>query len=205
MNAPVPVLELAQGRPVCTSLNVAEHFGKNHQHVMRDIRKLIADVPEECKSNFGPTSIQVPMPKGGYRDEPAYQLTRDGFTLLAFGFTGKRALAWKVKYIQAFNAMEAEVARLRAAPLMSAGLEERLAALELAVAGDAEALLLARLRRQATAVLGPETTESFRQMAGHTYPHDEHKRRALEAQLINVQLARLLNPRPRTRRARATH
>ena len=35
-----------------------------------------------------------------------YLLTRDAFTLLAMGFTGSRALAFKVAYINAFNRME---------------------------------------------------------------------------------------------------
>jgi len=47
------------------------------------------------------------MPRGGTRAEPAYEMTRDGFTLLAMGFTGKTALAFKVRYIEEFNRMEA--------------------------------------------------------------------------------------------------
>jgi len=38
-------------------------------------------------------------------------MTRDGFTLIVMGFTGKEAMAWKLRYIEAFNAMEAELAR----------------------------------------------------------------------------------------------
>lgn len=202
MNAPAPVLELAQGRPVCTSLNVAKHFGKQHLHVLRDIRKIITGLPAGFdESNFG---LAEYIDEQG-KPRPFYQLTRDGFTLLAFGFTGKRALAWKVKYIQAFNAMEAEIARLRAAPAMPAGLEERLARLELATVGDAEALLMARFCQQAAAVLGPQVMQTARMMAAQTFPHDDGKRRALEAQLIQVQLSRVLNPRPRARRKPANH
>ena len=42
-------------------------------------------------------------------EDPAFLMTRDGFALLAMGFTGKRALHWKLKYIEAFNAMENEL------------------------------------------------------------------------------------------------
>ena len=35
-----------------------------------------------------------------------YTMNRDGFSLLAMGFTGEKALEWKLKYIQAFNKME---------------------------------------------------------------------------------------------------
>lgn len=202
MNTPAPILELAQGRPVCTSLNVAKHFNKRHDLVVRDIRKLVRDLPP----SYDPLNFEEISYLDNYgREQPAYQLTRDGFTLLAFGFTGKRALAWKVKYIQAFNAMEAEIARLRAAPALSAGLEERLARLELAAAGDAEALLFARFRQQAAAVLGPEAMQTCNLLAAQTFPHDDGKRRALEAQLINVQLSRVLNPRPRARRKPTNH
>lgn len=202
MTTLAPILELAQGRPVCTSLNVAKHFGKQHKNVLRDIERIKTDLDENFNQlNFEP--VDYLDAKGELR--PAYQLTRDGFTLLAFGFTGKRALAWKVKYIQAFNAMEAEITRLRAAPALSAGLEERLARLELAAAGDAEALLFARFRQQAAAVLGPEVMQTCNMLAAQTFPHDDGKRRALEAQLINVQLTRVLNPRPRARRKPTNH
>lgn len=94
------------GMAKANSLDVAEYFGKNHQHVMRDIRELIEAAGEVCRSNFGPTCREVPMPKGGFRLEPAYEMTRDGFTLLAMGFTGKKALEFKLRYIEAFNRME---------------------------------------------------------------------------------------------------
>lgn len=43
---------------------------------------------------------------GAKREFPAYRLTRDGFSFLAMGFTGKKAAAWKEKFLMAFNAME---------------------------------------------------------------------------------------------------
>lgn len=101
-------LVLEHNKPMASSLQVAKHFGKDHNHVLRDIRNLLEDLPEEwAASNFGPTFITVDMPHNAARQDPAYLLTRDGFTLLAMGFTGKRALAWKLKYIDAFNQMEA--------------------------------------------------------------------------------------------------
>ncbi|MGE4424763.1 MAG: Rha family transcriptional regulator, partial [Pseudodesulfovibrio sp.] len=108
MSEVVPVVELSKGHPVVLSTHVAEHFKKSHQHVLRDIKALIAAVPE-CASNFGRTFVQLPMPKGGFRESPAYNMDRDGFTLLAMGFTGRDALQWKLRYIQAFNAMEAKL------------------------------------------------------------------------------------------------
>ena len=41
-----------------------------------------------------------------------YNMNRDGFSLLAMGFTGEKALRWKLDYIKAFNTMEAELKRI---------------------------------------------------------------------------------------------
>jgi Rha family phage regulatory protein len=108
----LPAVTLEGGVPTTTSLEVARFFGKDHAKVLRDIRLLIEQCEAKfCGANFGLTSFVINMPHGGTREEPAYRLTRDGFTLLAMGFTGKRALAFKLAYIEAFNALEAERAR----------------------------------------------------------------------------------------------
>ena len=92
VGAPAPVLAVINGIPTTTSLDVARHFGKRHGHVLRTIRDLAAQLPPERQPNFGLTSLEVIGPNGGTRSEPAYRITRDGFTLLAMGFTGTRAL-----------------------------------------------------------------------------------------------------------------
>jgi Rha family phage regulatory protein len=103
------MVSLAEGRPVVSSLAVAEHFGKQHYHVLDSIRGLFTDCPADFNaSNF--RCVEYTDAKGQVR--PAYNLTRDGFTLLVMGFTGKKALAWKLRYIEAFNAMEEELKRL---------------------------------------------------------------------------------------------
>ena len=89
------------GEPVTTSLKLAEVFGKKHNVILRAVRAL--EIPEEfAERNFAP---------GAYSDannqqRPMYFITRDGFTLLAMGFTGARAMAYKLAYIERFNAME---------------------------------------------------------------------------------------------------
>lgn len=104
--SPVPTISLVDSRPCTTSLAIAEHFGKNHQHVMRDIRALIADCPEEFhKSNFGLMSRKVKIGNGAEREEPFYNVFFDGFILLVMGYTGPKALQMKLAYIEAFNAM----------------------------------------------------------------------------------------------------
>lgn len=98
----VQLVAVHGSRATTTSLLVADMFGKRHDHVVRDIRKLISDLPEDSLPNFG---------ERDYTDDrgkvwPMYEISRDGFSLLAMGFTGKKALEWKLKFLKAFNLME---------------------------------------------------------------------------------------------------
>lgn len=107
-----PSVSLHSGRPATTSLEVAKFFGKQHQHVMRSIDDLRSNTPESFSaSNFG---------RAEYSDEqgkprPMFILYHDGFMLLVMGYTGKKALAMKLAYIEAFNRMEEELARQKEA------------------------------------------------------------------------------------------
>lgn len=88
-------------RAICTSLDVAETFGKGHDHVLRDIREL--GCSEEFRvSNFGESSYINAQNK----KQPMFIMTRDGFTLLVMGYTGELAMKFKEAYIKQFNAME---------------------------------------------------------------------------------------------------
>lgn len=88
-----------------TSLQVARDFRKEHKHIMRDIRALIESV-QNWTDLFSETTYIHEQNKQEY---PMFTMNRDGFTLLAMGFTGKDALDWKLKYIEAFNNMEAKL------------------------------------------------------------------------------------------------
>ena len=101
MNELINVLR-QDGNLVVSSREVANNFRKNHQHVLRDIDELKRGV-QNWTGLFIPSSYKHEQNKQEYRE---YLLTRDGFTLLAMGFTGKKALDWKLKYIEAFNEME---------------------------------------------------------------------------------------------------
>lgn len=106
----IPTLAVIDGTPRALSTDIAEHFGKQHGHVLRAIDNLTKNLPADRLSNFGETVIIRPNPTGGAEIETrAYHLTRDGFTLLAMSFTGKRALQFKLAYIDAFNQMEASL------------------------------------------------------------------------------------------------
>ncbi|QTD40600.1 ORF6C domain-containing protein [Sporosarcina sp. Te-1] len=86
---------------VTSSKSVAETFGKEHKHVLRDVRSIMKDV-----SNSGPMFFEGTEPDSYGRDQAVIYMNRDGFTLLAMGFTGKKAMEFKLKFIQAFNEME---------------------------------------------------------------------------------------------------
>lgn len=101
------LLTVSNGQPTASSRDIAEHFGKEHKNVLRDIENLIGGLPnfEHTPMFFKTTYLH---PQNG-QEYPMYLMNRDGFTLLAMGFTGKEALEWKIKYINAFNAMEQEL------------------------------------------------------------------------------------------------
>lgn len=99
------VLSMQSGEPVASSRQIADNFEKRHDHVMRDIDAMKKDVP-----NFGEMFFETTAPDSYGREQRAYLMNRDGFTLLAMGFTGKAALEWKLKYIAAFNEMEKKLA-----------------------------------------------------------------------------------------------
>lgn len=89
---------------VTSSLQVAESFEKEHKNVLRDINALDLD-----RLNFEQMFLEGVEPDSYGRDRKVIYMNRDGFTLLAMGFTGKKALSFKLKYIEAFNQMEAQI------------------------------------------------------------------------------------------------
>ena len=94
----------ANDQVLTNSLLVAEKFEKEHQHVLRDIRVLIKGMSKIGDTPlFEETTYVNPQNKQEY---PMFIMNRDGFTLLAMGFTGKKALGFKMDFINAFNKME---------------------------------------------------------------------------------------------------
>lgn len=98
------VLSTQNGEPVASSREIAKRFGKEHKHVLAAIRQIL--VAENSATKFFHEGTFE------YRGQkfPEYLMNRDGFSLLAMGFTGKEAVQWKLKYIAAFNAMEKQLA-----------------------------------------------------------------------------------------------
>ncbi len=95
-------------QPLTNSLLVAETFGKEHRNVLRDIKNLIEGgvLKNEQTPMFEETTYMSEQNKQIY---PLYVMNQDGFTLLAMGFNGKKAMEFKLKYIEAFNAMKKQI------------------------------------------------------------------------------------------------
>ena len=129
---------IENNRPVVSSRKVAEVFEKEHYNVLRDIKAL------DCGTEFNALNFEaISYIDSMNREKPEYLMTRDGFTLLAMGFTGAKAMQWKIKYIAAFNDMEAKLANpfnipktLPEALRLAAELEEKRLILEAKIEED---------------------------------------------------------------------
>ena len=99
------LINVVNDEAVTTSLQVADVFEKQHKNVLRIIENLNQAKIEPVEKMFKKsTYIDA---KGEPR--PMFFINRDGFSLLVMGFTGKKALQWKLKYIEAFNKMESYI------------------------------------------------------------------------------------------------
>lgn len=93
-------------KPCTSSLKVAEYFEKEHRNVIRDIK----DVISKCSESFNALNFElVEYTDAKGQKRPMYLLTRDGFTMVAMGYTGAKAMQFKEKYIAAFNEMEKQI------------------------------------------------------------------------------------------------
>ena len=96
------IIRTEDGKLVVSSRQVAKDFGKEHNDTKKRIRELIRDMGEISHNYFILSKYKDSL----NRSQEEYLLTRDGFSLLIMGFTGTKALEWKLKYIEAFNVME---------------------------------------------------------------------------------------------------
>ncbi|HGW6103994.1 TPA: Rha family transcriptional regulator [Citrobacter werkmanii] len=112
-----PEVSIHDGKVITTSMAIAEYFHKRHDDVIKKIRVVIAECePEYHTRNFAEMVREIVVGDGAIRKSPYFELTRDAFILIAMGFTGKKALQWKIRYIEAFNEMEAELLHRSAPP-----------------------------------------------------------------------------------------
>jgi anti-repressor protein len=92
--------------PITTSVKIAEVFGKRHDNVLSDIRRLSCSEDFQLL-NFKEMFITKQLPNGGQRNDPYYVMTKDGFSFLVMGYTGEKAAQFKEMYIREFNKYEA--------------------------------------------------------------------------------------------------
>ena len=100
------------------SLRVAVKFEKDHSKVIRSIDDLLEKsyvIDTECNPKMDLHKMfclcydDIPQPNGGFRKSKRYVMNRDGFTILVMGFTGSKAIKFKLEYMNAFNEMEASI------------------------------------------------------------------------------------------------
>ena len=121
---------------ITTSLLVAETFEKEHRNVLKSIRKLMSATNVAVAQMFDETTYVNEQGK----EQPMFFMNRDGFTLLAMGFSGEKALKFKVDYINAFNKMEAELKSQQTKQLSAA--ESLLQSVQLLVAHERQLAIL---------------------------------------------------------------
>ena len=121
---------------ITTSLLVAETFEKEHRNVLKSIRKLMSATNVAVAQMFDETTYVNEQGK----EQPMFVMNRDGFTLLAMGFSGEKALEFKVKYINAFNKMESELKSQQTKQLSAA--ESLLQSVQLLVAHERQLAIL---------------------------------------------------------------
>lgn len=117
ISATTPEITICKNHAVTTSLAVSEYFHKSHDNVLKKIRSVIQECsPEYHLVNFNEVVREVAGGDGAVRKMPMFILTRDAFVLIVMGFTGKKALQWKIDYITAFNKMESQLLTQHSTP-----------------------------------------------------------------------------------------
>jgi Rha family phage regulatory protein len=84
-----------------SSKDISKLFKKDHKHVLKKIEEIQLNVADK----FWATNFKKSSSKNRGKSYKAFELTRKAFSLIAMGYTGKKAMAFKVKYIEAFESM----------------------------------------------------------------------------------------------------
>lgn len=122
LHSTVSALMQGKNRHV-SSREIAKIFGKRHDHVLRDIRNIGVACKDDdfFQRNYREVYETAPMPNGGIRYYPVIEMTRDGFMMLVFGFTGSKAARVKEAIISKFNEMEKQLLEFRSANVQLEG------------------------------------------------------------------------------------
>lgn len=154
---------------VTDSRQVAVHFEKQHQHVIRDIENIVDKAEEKDASKIGRMFFETTMPDVYGRMKRVYLMNRDGFSLLVMGFTGAKALEWKLRYIEAFNTMEKALREQQAVPKVTPNPHYRTRMIKTAVKDAADT---AAMIADTFGVKKPMAMTAAMQMVGKAYGVD---------------------------------
>lgn len=158
------LVTLYKNQLVTDSRQVAEHFGKQHKHVIEAVENIKAE-NSALTQMFYETSYTA----GTGKHYKMYLMNRDGFSLLVMGFTGKAALKWKLKFLEAFNAMEKEIRKQQAVPKITPNPHYRTRMIKTAVKDAADT---ATMIADTFGVKKPMAMTAAMQMVGKAYGVD---------------------------------
>lgn len=117
-----PIVKIENGKPMTTSVAVADYFDRQHNNVMRDIRNVLA----ECSESFSLLNFeQSTYQNSRGQTQPMYRLTQDGFAMTALGFTGKKAIQFREAYVRRFREMADKLISQERNALMGQFVRER--------------------------------------------------------------------------------
>ncbi|MGN0913047.1 MAG: Rha family transcriptional regulator [Alphaproteobacteria bacterium] len=156
------LVNISNNKAVTTSKIIADTFGKAHKDVIRAINNL--EIPEDFRErNFAPSNYKSRNQNGQLL--PAYEITRDGFTLLAMGFTGKTAMEFKIKYINAFNKMEEKLKAIYPCGEKSVVVSEHLRSLPV----KKELTLSPKIRAELTELVNTQVEQTLRKVLADVF------------------------------------
>ena len=191
MNTKQELVIMHEKTAVTTSLKVAEIFGKEHKNVIQTIEDKIqsAENSADYKNMFAEGTYK----DGRNREQKMYYMNRDGFSFIAFGFTGKKADNFKLQYIDAFNHMEADLKKalvnkpltipeqLQVIAQGSIDLDKRVASLEsnMRVTGTQEHALQTAVNKRVMSILSGKESPAYARLSKSVFKqcwHDFKKR-----------------------------
>ena len=151
------------GKAWVSSREVAKRFDKRHDRVIRKIRNLLADLAPQkwgTKNNFH----EITCIDNRGKDYPEFIMNKKGFSLLAMRFTGKRALEWQVKYVDAFDLMEQFIVQRQSAEWQQARLQGKQTRRELT---DAIQQLIPYAEEQGSKNMAKQAYRSYAKMGNN--------------------------------------
>lgn len=122
------LIEIKNNQVLTNSLKVAEKFEKEHKNIIKNISNLLENLG---RLKIEPSNFYIKQTtyiNSQNKEQPLYEFNKDFFTLLVMGFTGEKALRFKIDYINAFNKMEQQLKSQQ--PLLTSNQQKALSKLK---------------------------------------------------------------------------